>query len=120
MNAEQKRAVAMALQFVRDLKPDDHGPSPSDNWTDEDWAILRKANPLAPQMDAMVRGFVDTTQKTEFDKTSAEITDQLLSGESPFSVSKGCWGIIEDAINRRRFFESPVSKVLRSIFKKPS
>jgi hypothetical protein len=45
MNSDQKRAVALALPGLREMKPDDYGPSPTGTWTEADWAVVRKANP---------------------------------------------------------------------------
>jgi hypothetical protein len=41
--------------------------------------------------------------------------DQLLDGDTPYSVEKGAWAIIEDAIQRRGFFASLPVRIWRAI-----
>jgi hypothetical protein len=97
MNVDRERAVALALQYLREMKPDDHGPAPTDAWTDTDWDLWRRANPLQRQMTEV------SGQILEGQREAGEYVHELLSGGSPFSVEKGAWAIIEDAIHRRGF-----------------
>lgn len=116
MSPEQKRAIDLALEYLRETKPDDHGPSPADNWTDADWAILRKAIPPTLEEKSLLKSLSGVMSKETFDQTVTGLISRSLSDDPPFSVEKGCWGIIEDAIHRRGFFASGLSRTWRSLF----
>lgn len=109
MNAGQKRVVALALQYVRETKPDAYGPGPADSWTEADWSLWQKANPLQRPMTEVSRKIL-SGEVNRFDYGL-----QVLGGDTPFSVMKGAWAIIEDAIHRRRFFSSPPARIWRAI-----
>ena len=117
MKAEQKRAIDLALQYLRETKPNEYGPSPADNWTEADWAILLKAIPLTLEEKNICKSLSSEMPKQTYDQIVTGLISRAQSDDPPFSVEKGCWGIIEDAIHRRGFFGSGLSRVWRSHFR---
>ena len=55
MNAEQTRAIALALRYVRETKPNEYGPGAADNWTDADREIIIKATPFSPERHKIIK-----------------------------------------------------------------
>jgi hypothetical protein len=109
MNADQRRVVALALQYIRETKPDAYGDGPADSWTDADWDLWQRANPLQREMTEVSR------QILRGEVEIGEYAHKLLDGDTPYSVMKGAWAIIEDAIYRRAFFASRPAKIWRAI-----
>jgi hypothetical protein len=98
MNADQNKAVRLALDYLQQTTKQF---TPSDAWTDADWAIWRKANPLQDQMDTISREILADSKGSKF----MEVGRQIIEGaDTPFSRQRGAWGIVEDAIHRRGFF----------------
>ncbi len=97
MNADQNKAVRLALD---DLQQTTKQFTPSDAWTDADWAIWRKANPLQDQMGQFRAKILADPKGSKF----MEVARQIIEGDTPFSMQKGAWDIVEDAVHRRGFF----------------
>ena len=55
--------------------------------------------------------------KDRADQLWGIVTERVESGDPLFSVEEGCWGIIEDAIHRRGFFASRLSRVWQNLFR---
>jgi hypothetical protein len=97
MNADQNKAVRLALDYLQQTTKQF---TPSDAWTDADWAIWRNANPLQDQMVTISREILADPKGSKF----MEVGRQIIEGaDTPFSMQKGAWGIVEDAIHRRGF-----------------
>jgi hypothetical protein len=116
MNTEQKRAITLALLYVRETKPNDSGPGPADNWTDADREIIIKATPFSPERQKIIKELAGPMTKDRADQLWDAVIGRVQSDDPLFSVEEGCWGIIEDAIHRRGFFASGLSRVWRSLF----
>jgi hypothetical protein len=63
MNADQNKAVRLALDYLQQTTKQF---TPSDAWTDADWAIWRKANPLQDQMDTISREILADSKGSKF------------------------------------------------------
>jgi hypothetical protein len=97
MNAGQTRAVALALEILQKTTEEFR---PVTAWTDADWAIWRRANPLQDQIDKISRELA-----ADKDKMIEYATSQrFLDDDTPFDMRKCAWAIIENAIHRRGFF----------------
>jgi len=96
MNADQNKAMSLALDILR--KTTEEFTS-TDAWTDADLMIWRKANPPQDQMDRLSREFLADSDKL------INHAPRMFDGDTPFSMRKGVWGIVEDAIDRRGFFQ---------------
>lgn len=97
MNADQNKAVRLALDYLQQTTKQF---TPSDAWTDADWAIWRKANPLQDQMGQFRAKILADPKGSKF----MEVARQIIEGDTPFSMQKGAWDIVEDAVHRRGFF----------------
>ena len=62
MNAGQKRVVALALQYIRETKPDAYGLGLADSWTEADWDLWHKANPLPAESQRMMKMLLPVRQ----------------------------------------------------------
>ena len=99
MNAEQKKAVHMALDFLQRTTEDF---TPSDSWSDKEWAIWFKANPFQPKMESVSRGILADPSGKRFMEATSSILES--TDDTPFSMRRGAWAVIENAIYRRGFF----------------
>jgi hypothetical protein len=106
MNADQNKAVRLALDYLQQTTKQF---TPSDAWTDADWAIWWKANPLQDQMDQFRAKILADPKDPKF----MEVARRIIEGDTPFSTQRGAWGIVEDAVHRRGFF-----RLWRSITRK--
>jgi hypothetical protein len=106
MRADQKRAVDLALRVLREMT-DTY--SPTDEWSEEDWAIFQNANPLTIECQRyFAPALGDVPAMTEL------IMSKVLDKDGPLTMERGCLSILEDAAYRRRFFAGAVTRLFRS------
>jgi hypothetical protein len=111
MTQDQKKAVAVAIDYLRNTSEES---SPADNWTEAEKQLFRRANPLTVEQERVAERLI----RKGLDATINYAQEHVL-GEKPsvFSSSEGCWRIIEDAVNRSGFFQSPLRRAWQFIIR---